>query len=122
MFSQAVIENIDFYVYFLQDPRDSEIFYIGKGAGNRVFDHVSCAENLDQETDKLDRIRDIIETGQTVKQFILRHGLTEEMAFEVEASLIDFVGRNNLLNMQGGHYSKDYGLKSIDEISAICYG
>lgn len=32
MFSQAVIEKLKYYVYFLQDPRNNEKFYVGKGA------------------------------------------------------------------------------------------
>jgi len=28
-----------FYVYQLIDPRDGEVFYIGKGSGNRMFQH-----------------------------------------------------------------------------------
>ena len=27
------------YVYLLSDPNTNEIFYVGKGKGNRVFDH-----------------------------------------------------------------------------------
>jgi hypothetical protein len=44
---------------------------------------------------------------------------TEKMAFEIEASLIDFVGMENLSNLQGGHYSSDFGLKTADEITAM---
>lgn len=119
MFSQAVIEKLDSYVYFLEDPKTDEVFYVGKGKGNRVFNHLNCAIETDGVTEKLDRIRDIINTGNEVKHFILRHGLTESMAFEVEAALIDFVGMRKLSNLQGGHYSSDYGIKTVDEISAM---
>jgi hypothetical protein len=119
MFSQSVIEKLDFYVYFLQDPRTDEVFYIGKGIGNRVFNHLECAIETDGTTEKLDKIRDIVDSGNKVKHFILRHGLSESIAFEIEASLIDFVGMKNLSNLQGGHYSSDYGLKTASEISAI---
>ena len=32
--------NKKFYVYGLVDPRNSEIKYIGKGQGSRMFDHI----------------------------------------------------------------------------------
>lgn len=119
MFSQAVVEKLDNYVYFLQDPRTNKVFYVGKGVGNRVFNHLDCAIETDGETEKLEIIREIINSGKKVRHFILRHGLTEQMAFEIEASLIDFVGMENLSNLQGGHYSSDFGLKTADEITAM---
>jgi len=119
MFSQAVVEKLNNYVYFLQDPRTNKVFYVGKGVGNRVFNHLDCAIETDGETEKLEIIREILNSGKKVRHFILRHGLTEQMAFEIEASLIDFVGMKNLSNLQGGHYSSDFGLKTADEITAM---
>lgn len=119
MFSQAVIEKLDYYVYFLQDPRTDEVFYVGKGIGNRVFNHLDCAIETDGDTEKLDIIRDVIKSGRSIKHYILRHGLSEQTAFEIEAALIDFVGMENLSNLQGGHYSSDFGIKTAEEISAI---
>ena len=119
MFPQSVIERLGFYVYFLRDPRTGEVFYIGKGRGNRIFDHLSGATDSDIEAEKLDKIREISSSGNEVQHYVLRHGLTEEVAFEVEASLIDFIGVENLLNLQSGHYSSDNGLKTSDEIIAM---
>ena len=119
MFSQAVIEKLGYYVYFLEDSTNNEVFYVGKGNSNRVFDHLNCALETDHEGTKLERIRKIDDSGNKVRHFILRHGLTESAAFELEAALIDFIGKNSLLNLQGGHYSGDYGLKTTDEISAM---
>jgi len=36
-FSNAVIEQLSYYVYLLIDPRTDKVFYVGKGAGNRIF-------------------------------------------------------------------------------------
>lgn len=119
MFSQFVIEQLGYYVYFLKDPRNEEVFYVGKGFGNRVFEHLACSIEPDAVSEKLDRIREIINSNNRVKHRILRHGLTESSAFEIEAALIDYIGASNLSNLQGGHYSNDFGLKTTDEISAI---
>lgn len=119
MFSQFVIEQLGYYVYFLKDPRNEEVFYVGKGFGNRVFEHLACSIESDAVSEKLDRIREIINSNNRVKHRILRHGLTESSAFEIEAALIDYIGASNLSNLQGGHYSNDFGLKTTDEISAI---
>ncbi len=124
MFSQSVIERLEYYVYFLQDPRNSDIFYIGKGEGNRVFAHVECAiKSTDTDNLKEEIIKDIIGSGHKVKHYILRHGLTEDEAFQLEAALIDFIGKDNLSNQQGGHDSRhdssDFGIKTTDEISAM---
>lgn len=119
MFSQSVIEKLEYYVYLLQDPRTNEIFYIGKGKGNRLFEHVEGAKETDEKIEKLEKIREILNSGNTVKHCIIRHGMTEETAFDVEAALIDFIGLKNLSNIQGGHNSSDFGIKTAEDISAM---
>jgi len=119
VFSQSVVEQLGYYVYFLRDPGNAEVFYVGKGTGNRVFDHVACALAGVSESEKLDRIREIQCSGCKVEHFVLRHGLTEKAAFEVEAAMVDFIGMSNLANKQSGHYSDDFGIKTTDEITAM---
>ncbi len=65
---------------------------MGKGKGNRVFNHMKnalAANDADEVSDKLKTIRDIHNAGLDVIHVIPRHGMDQEMAFEVEASLID---------------------------------
>lgn len=120
MFSQKVIEALGHYVYFLVDPRDDYIFYVGKGVGNRVFQHIQEAGDSQNQSHKVDRIREIDDAGLQVVHKILRHGLkSEDAAFEVEAAAIDMLGISNLTNQQSGHYANDYGLRSTEEIIAI---
>lgn len=116
-FSQAVCEKIGYYVYVLKDPRNSEIFYIGKGKGNRVFQHVSCALDTEDDSDKLNLIREILNEGKNVEYYILRHGLvTEKEALEIESACIDLIGLDNLTNEIKGHNSWESGMKTADEI------
>lgn len=117
MFSQSVIEQLGYYVYFLKDPKTQEVFYVGKGVDNRIFNHINCADSTDAETDKLERIRKI--GIDSVEHYIVRHGMDEKTAFEVEAALIDFIGLDNLTNMQGGHSSHDFGIMTTEEIKAM---
>lgn len=115
-FPNSVVDAIGFYVYLLRDPRDEEIFYIGKGVGNRVFCHLNDSEIEEFESDKLGRIREIISAGRQVDHQIVRHGLTEKEAFEVEAALIDVVGIKGLTNLVHGHKAEDRGLMNIADV------
>ena len=122
-FNQNVLENLGFYVYALVDPRDNKIFYIGKGTGNRVFQHEICAVNEDADTLKYERIRDIKEAGQEVKHYIIRHGMTEEEAFLVESVLINvftydaFNLEKQLTNIQNGHHESECGIMTDEQLN-----
>lgn len=122
-FIEAVHDALKSYVYLLVDPRDSSCFYVGKGTGNRCFDHI---KNPDGEDDKARLIREIQEQGLSIDIYIARHGIDEKCAEEIEAVLIDIFDnirhtllkeRSNLLtNKQRGCYSYQRGLKSVEEI------
>ena len=124
-FDQRTIEALAYYVYALVDPRYNKIFYIGKGKGNRVFQHAKDALNEEDESLKLDKIRSILQEGKQVNLYILRHNLTEDVAYIVESTLIDlltyskFNKINQLTNIVAGHHQWDEGIKDVDEIDSI---
>ena len=115
MFSQLTQERIGCYVYCLNYLDTGEAFYIGKGVGNRVFSHANGDFEKDKNYEKIEIIKSIIGKGQKVAHWIVRYGLTEKEAFEVEAALIDFVGLENLSNAVKGH-SAERGKISCEEL------
>jgi len=117
-FPKSVIEKLGYYVYLLIEPTTNKVFYVGKGTGNRIFNHINDAITSPLKSDKLEIIRLIHLQGKQVKLAIIRHGLTEKEAFEVEAALIDFIDIRELANIVSGHHSYDHGLMSITDIIA----
>lgn len=117
-FPKSVADRIRYYVYVLRDPETDEVFYVGKGTGNRVFAHEQEAiENL-RKSRKLQRIRDIKAKGLEVKYEILRHGLSKKEALEVEAVILDFIGLPNLTNKVIGHDAERRGRMTVPAIVA----
>ncbi len=117
-FDQKTTEYLQSYVYALIDPDDGKPFYIGKGSGNRVFSHVDCTLEHETVNDKYEKIKKIKSKGKKVKHLILRHGLSDKVAFEVESALIDFASYLGikLTNEVLGHNAIDSGLMTSDEI------
>ena len=105
-FSDKVKQRLMYYVYALIDPRNDEIFYIGKGVNDRVFQHET--ENIGIESDKHRRIESIKRAGKDVKKVIVLYGLTEDEAFAAEAALINvmqYLTPDKLTNIVSGHHS-----------------
>ncbi len=117
-FPHEIKERIGYYVYSLSDPYSKKPFYIGKGIGDRVFTHAVAAIKSRSSSDKLDKIREIIRSGRKVRYQIIRHGLNEKEAFEIESALIDYLGIEGLTNEVSGHHMKDRGMMTADEIIA----
>jgi hypothetical protein len=92
-------------------------FYVGKGTGNRIFQHLDCAVSDSITSDKLSLIREILRAGLEVEHYILRHGLSEEQALEIESACIDLLGLDSLTNQAKGHNFWERGLKTVDEIT-----
>ena len=113
-FSPAVIRKLKFYVYRLIDPRNGETFYVGKGKGNRVFDHAADSLKSNDPSEKLNRIRMIKAAGFEVGHVIHRHGMDDDTSYEVEAALID--AYPGLTNEVAGAGSNDFGAMHAREV------
>lgn len=117
-FPEEVARKLGNYVYRLIDPRNGETFYVGKGKGNRVFQHANVALKFEDDEDevstKFQRIRQIKSAGLSAIHLIHRHDIPDEAILEVEAAVIDAFPR--LSNIQGGYASGSKGPMSIDEI------
>ena len=119
-FPSEVIKELKYYVYRLIDPRNGETFYVGKGQGNRVFQHskghleeIEKVDNTDEFDEKLFTIKDILKSGLEVIFLIHRHGLDEKTALEIESALIDcYPSAKNKIGGTGN----GFGCMNVQEI------
>lgn len=128
-FDSLAAEKIQWYVYALRDPRNKEVFYVGKGKDNRWFHHIKSAqEQHDDPSLKIQRIRDIEAAGYAVDPFIIRSGIkSESHAYDIEAAVIhayELLKRAevplpvDLTNLVDGHHS-ERGLASISAMQSL---
>jgi len=92
-----------YYVYFLIDPRDGNIFYVGKGSGRRAESHAKnvVAGRVDNAP-KFKRIRDIHISGHEVVELIVDSGMSEDAAYRTERMFIKSLREYGLTNIVNG--------------------
>lgn len=144
-FPPGVSEGLGTYVYALRDPRTSKIFYVGKGNGERVFQHVwgtraqagktenpELADIVREDGDAVTAakecvINEIYDSGRAVEHLILRHAIeaganSDREAFIIEQVLIrafrEHDGGSALTNRVEGHSSAEYATFPIAELIA----
>lgn len=89
-----------FYVYFLIDGRNDEIFYVGKGTRNRITNHRRDAKR--SETSNQVKAGRIIECGGHLRETVFADGLDEVAALAMEKSLIKRLRGHGLTNIASG--------------------
>ncbi|MCC4311294.1 LEM-3-like GIY-YIG domain-containing protein [Carnobacterium maltaromaticum] len=132
-FSDSTIAELEkngtkkYYVYCLIDPRDNQVFYIGKGIKNRVFSHEKYAlGKLEEELEgtyesdkqlKVEKIREISSFGEEVRRFIISYNLTENEAFASENTLINYlkiIENKVLTNSIDGHGTLGMSVEQLE--------
>ena len=108
---KTMYKTLDFYVYayYKDDGEKTTPFYIGKGQEKRCLSHLK--RNDEHECTKI--IKGLYNEKKWPVIRILRYGLSEKDALEVEAAAIDAVGIQNLTNRVLGHHSRDRGKQTV---------
>lgn len=138
-FSPETCESLGRYVYALLDNRRRKddvrrLFYVGKGKDQRCFQHaraeVKWRKSSGEPNPKLNLIREIRKETATSPQIeIIRHGLSDDAARELEAILIKTLrtdpsrrrsdnDRDTACNRTGGRGARAFCL-SINDIEGI---
>lgn len=84
-----------FYVYVL-GTHERLPFYVGKGSGNRIFQHESEAQNSIRRTHKLNVIRKLHREQHDVLYALPGFFDKEQDSLDVERELISQIGRHDL--------------------------
>lgn len=129
----------EYYVYCLLDPRfsgeftygnitfDHKPFYIGKGKGKRINEHIRTAQmNRDKNKLKVNKILSIQKSGLEPIKLKIYENLEEQDALNKEMDLIKIIGRKDLktgilLNLTNGGENnwckfKDLGIEEQNKI------
>jgi hypothetical protein len=90
-----------FYVYELIDPRTGNVFYVGKGSGDRIDQHEREAAR-GMRSRKCEVIRAIQSAGLAVEKRHVASFRWEQDAYDFETERIAEIGLVNLTNVLPG--------------------
>lgn len=82
----------NFFVYLLKDPDTLQVFYVGKGKGNRAKQH-SFPSMINKPGHKNNKIRKLQSENKNYLIEYHSENLSEEQAFDKEKELIAYYGR-----------------------------
>ncbi len=94
-----------YYVYFLIDPRDNKIFYVGKGKGKRIYSHCKKSNHDTCNFFKIKKIQEIEKSGHCVSHVFFSNYEIEGDAFDCEREVIGRFKKYGLMNIAGGSTS-----------------
>ena len=108
-----------FYVYCLTDLKKDKILYIGKGCGNRIFEHEWVANRSQDPVsgEIIDRKLKAISKCKKLGRYIISYHLTEVEALAAESALIHFVKSvlgKKLKNKIAGHGPGGISVEELD--------
>jgi hypothetical protein len=112
----SVSRHLKYYVYLYVHPETGEVFYVGKGKGNRAMAHAGG----DGDTPHDEVIRDLKSRGLEPRVEVLIHGLdTDREALAVEMAAIDLLSLERLTNRVHGHHSSRRGRMSLEQVLTL---
>jgi uncharacterized protein len=92
-----------FYTYLLIDPRDSSVFYVGKGTRSRCDQHEGeTKRGAVVNARKFDRIREIIKAGSKIVSVAFSRHAEDRDALRMEKVLIQKLKPLGLTNFANG--------------------
>lgn len=113
---QAVTKHLGYYVYLYIHPETEDVFYVGKGRGNRALSHVAGIGDTPHD----EVIRELKKRGLAPRIEILIHDLKDESAaLAVETAAIDLLGLEKLTNRVHGHHSSRRGRMTLDQVLSL---
>lgn len=91
------------YVYTLVDPRDGQVFYVGKGCRGRIHQHEKDAANPNAVcSKKINKIKELWDAGCEVQKGFHAFFWDEQAAYDCETDLIEEIGLDSLTNLLPG--------------------
>ncbi len=93
-----------YYVYFLVNPINGRVFYIGKGKGKRMHQHLVEFKKLSgRNAKKLSAIESIVADGGKPSAVIIANNLSEHEAYRLESHFIKKLMATGITNIQTGN-------------------